>query len=128
MRDPANLHYAESHEWVDVDDNGIATVGISKFAIEQLNDLVFMELPEVGQALKIGDTFGEVESVKAVSPLYSPVEGEVIETHTDLPDNLEPLGDDPYENGWMIKVKLADGFGKDHLMDFSAYTKQCESA
>lgn len=126
-RDSKQLRYAESHEWVDVAEEGgerIATIGISKFAIEALNDLVYMDLPEVGRKLAIGDEFGEVESVKAVSPLYSPVAGEVVAVHSDLPDNLEGLNDDPYDFGWIIKVKL-DGEPAETLMDYAAYEKQC---
>ncbi len=129
-RDSKQLRYAESHEWVDVaEENGeqIATIGISKFAIEALNDLVYMDLPKVGRKLAIGDEFGEVESVKAVSPLYSPVAGEVVAVHSDLPDNLEGLNDDPYDFGWIIKVKL-DGEPADSLMDHAAYEKQCAQA
>ena len=87
-RDKTKLLYAETHEWVDVAEDGgnkIATIGISGFAFEQLNDLVYMDLPEVGKQLAAGDEFGEVESVKAVSPLYSPVSGEVIEVHANCP-------------------------------------------
>lgn len=126
-RDSKQLQYAESHEWVDIaEENGerIATIGISKFAIEALNDLVYMDLPEVGRKLAVGDEFGEVESVKAVSPLYSPVAGEVMAVHTDLPDNLEGLHDDPYDFGWIMRVKL-DGQPPETLMDYAAYEKQC---
>ncbi|TWT93105.1 glycine cleavage system protein GcvH [Neorhodopirellula pilleata] len=129
-RDATQLRYAETHEWVDVQDDGgdaIATIGISAFAIEQLNDLVYMDLPEVGRKLAVGDEFGEVESVKAVSPLYSPVAGEVVAVHTDLPDNLDGLNDDPYDFGWVIKVKL-DGGLPESLMDHAAYQKQCSEA
>ncbi|MCM2370920.1 glycine cleavage system protein GcvH [Aporhodopirellula aestuarii] len=129
-RDTTKLRYAESHEWVDVtqeDGVAMATIGISKFAIEALNDLVYMDLPEVGRTLTVGEEFGEVESVKAVSPLYSPVAGEVVEVHSDLPDNLEALNDDPYDFGWIIKVKL-DGDLPDTLMDHAAYEKQCSQA
>ncbi|TWT75014.1 glycine cleavage system protein GcvH [Allorhodopirellula solitaria] len=129
-RDSKQLRYAETHEWVDVaEENGerIATIGISKFAIEALNDLVYMDLPEVGRKLAIGDEFGEVESVKAVSPLYSPVAGEVVAVHTELPDNLEGLNEDPYEFGWILKVKL-DGEPAETLMDHATYEKQCAQA
>lgn len=125
---PQELLYAESHEWVHVaeqDGAKVATIGISAFAIEQLNDLVYMDLPEPGKTLEVGDEFGEVESVKAVSPLYSPVAGEVIEVHSDLPDNLEVLGEDPYEKGWIIKVRLSDETALGNLMDHAAYEKQC---
>jgi glycine cleavage system H protein len=130
-RDQSKLLYAESHEWVDVGEEGgqkVATIGISAFAIDQLNDLVYMDLPEVGKILSVGDEFGEVESVKAVSPLYSPVAGEVIEVHSDLPDNLDRLGNDPYDFGWVIKVKVDDDVSLDSLMDHVAYQKQCADA
>ncbi|QDV88063.1 glycine cleavage system protein GcvH [Stieleria sp.] len=127
-RDKSKLLYAETHEWVDVAEEGgqkIATIGISGFAIEQLNDLVYMELPEVGKTIDAGEEFGEVESVKAVSPLYSPVGGEVIEVHAELPDNLDQLNDDPYDFGWIVKLKIADESALENLMDFAAYEKQC---
>lgn len=127
-RNPSQLLYAKSHEWADVADEGgekVATVGISAFAIEQLTDLVYMALPSVGKKVKAGDEFGEVESVKAVSPLYSPVSGEIIAVHDQLPDNLDNLKDDPYEFGWIIKVKLDDATALSSLMDFAAYEKQC---
>src|SRR6056297_1984437 len=113
---PEDLLYAESHEWVGVEDQ-VATIGISAFAIEQLNDLVYMDLPEVGKEVAAGDEFGEVESVKAVSPLYSPVSGEVIEVHSDLPDNLDQLKDDPFDFGWIVKIKLTGDAMPDSLMD-----------
>ncbi len=127
-RDETKLRFAHSHEWVDVseeDGQKVAVIGISAFAIEQLNDLVYMDLPEVGRSFSAGDEIGEVESVKAVSPLYSPVNGEVIEVHSELPDNLEKLNEDPYEFGWILKMKLADDSGIDSLLDHSAYQKQC---
>lgn len=127
-RDKSKLLYAETHEWVDVAEEGdqkIATVGISSFAIEQLNDLVYMELPEVGKTVSAGDEFGEVESVKAVSPLYSPVGGEVIEVHTELPDNLDRLNEDPFDFGWIVKIKIDDDSALGSLMDHAAYEKQC---
>lgn len=127
-RDKNSLLYAETHEWVDVSEEGgerIATVGISDFAIEQLNDLVYMDLPEVGKSLAAGDEFGEVESVKAVSPLYSPVTGEVVAVHEDLPDNLDQLNADPYDFGWIIRVRLGDGADLGHLMSRPDYEKQC---
>ena len=130
-RDETKLLYAQSHEWVDISDEGgqkVATVGISAFALEQLNDLVYMDLPEVGKSVSVGDEFGEVESVKAVSPLYSPLSGEVIEVHSELPDNLDKLNDDPYDFGWIIKVRVDDETGIDSLMDHAAYQKQCAEA
>ncbi len=129
-RDPSRLLYAETHEWVDVDPSepsAIATIGISAFAIEQLNDLVYMDLPEVGRVVAAGEEFGEVESVKAVSPLYAPVSGEVVEVHADLSDDLESLGTDAYDFGWIIKIKM-DGSLPETLMDHAAYQKQCAEA
>ncbi len=126
--DPKELLYNETHEWAHVSDEDgakIATVGISAFAVEQLTDLVFMELPEVGKQIAKGDEFGEVESVKAVSPLYSPVDGEVIEVNAKIPDSLETLNDDPYGAGWLIKVKISDEAGLSNLLDPGAYEKQC---
>lgn len=126
--DPKQLRYAASHEWVSVDTGGIATIGISAFAVQELTDLVFMALPKVGQKVSAQQEFGEVESVKAVSPLYSPVSGEVVEVHSDLVNQLEILGEDPYEKGWIMKVKLSDPSEVSKLLDFAAYQKQCGEA
>ena len=125
---PEELLFNATHEWVHVTEEGgtkIATVGISAFAIEQLTDLVFMELPEVGRQVSAGEEFGEVESVKAVSPLYSPVDGEVVEVNSEIPDKLETLNDDPYGTGWLAKVKISDEGSLSNLMDYEAYQKQC---
>ena len=125
---PEQLLYSETHEWVHVDKSGgdkIATIGISAFAVEQLTDLVYMELPDVGRRLTAGEEFGVVESVKAVSPLYSPVAGEVVAVNEGLPDNLETLSRDPYQAGWIIKVKVTDDASLSKLLDHAAYQKQC---
>ena len=125
---PKDLLYAETHEWVRVGEEGgrkVATVGISDFAIQQLTDLVHMVLPKVGTQLKAGQEFGEVESVKAVSSLYSPVTGEIVAVNSDLPNKLESLGSDPYVGGWMIKVAISDESSLAKLMDAAAYEKQC---
>lgn len=125
---PDELLYAETHEWAKVaEESGakVATVGISAFAVEQLTDLVYMELPSVGTPVEAGREFGEVESVKAVSPLYSPVTGEIIDVNASLPDNLETLNADPYDAGWIIKVKLTDESSLAKLLDYAAYQKQC---
>ncbi len=127
---PEDLFFLETHEWVHVDSNGgakIGTIGISAFAVEQLTDLVFMELPKVGAKISAGDELGEVESVKAVSPIYSPVSGEVIEVNKDLPNKLEILNSDPYGQGWIAKIKITDEGSLDKLMDYKAYQKQCAS-
>lgn len=125
---PEELLYAETHEWVGIaEENGakVATIGITDFAVKQLTDLVYMELPQVGRAVTAGKEFGEVESVKAVSPLYSPVDGEVIAVNAELPNRLETLNEDPYGQGWVIKVKLSDETALGKLMDHAAYQKQC---
>ena len=128
MPSPSGLHYASTHEWAKVVDEGgkkVATVGITAFAIEQLTDLVFMELPKVGAKVTAGKEFGEVESVKAVSPLYSPVTGEVIAVNSALPNKLETLGNDPYGEGWMLKVALTDETSLSQLMSADKYDAQC---
>ncbi len=127
-RDPSRLLYAKSHEWADISEDSegkVATIGISSFAIEQLTDLVYMDLPTSGKKVQAGEEFGEVESVKAVSPLYSPVSGEIIEVHSDLPENLDGLKDDPYDFGWIIKVRISGVGDIDGLMDHAAYQRQC---
>jgi glycine cleavage system H protein len=125
---PEQLLYSETHEWVRMEKSGndkVATIGISAFAVQQLTDLVYMELPEVGRKLEAGDEFGVVESVKAVSPLYSPVAGEVIAVNDGLPDRLESLGSDPYDAGWIIKVRVSDEASLAKLLDYKAYERQC---
>ncbi|MCH8044372.1 MAG: glycine cleavage system protein GcvH [Planctomycetes bacterium] len=126
---PENLLFAKTHEWVHVEDSDgakIATVGLSAFAIEALTDLVFVDLPEVGRAVTAGEPLGEIESVKAVSDLYSPVSGEVIEANTPLADDLEKLSEDVYGAGWLVKIKIGDEAGLADLMDYATYQKQCE--
>jgi len=127
---PEELLYCQTHEWMGIteqDGDTIATVGISAFAVEQLTDLVFMELPHVGLHVQAGEEFGEVESVKAVSPLYSPVTGEVVAVNEELPDQLEILNDDPYNAGWIMKVKLTAP-QPDNLLDHAAYLQQCSES
>src|SRR5687768_10691433 len=104
--DKDSLRYLKSHEWIAV--NGeTATVGITDFAVSQLTDLTYVELPKVGTTVTAGERFGEVESVKAVSDLYSPVSGEVIEANTALDEDVAPLSSDPLGAGWLMKVRLA---------------------
>ena len=125
---PQELMYSKTHEWVHLsseDGSKVATVGISAFAVEQLTDLVYIELPDVGRQVQAGEPFGEIESVKAVSDLYSPVTGEITEVNSQIKDNLEAFSDDPYGTGWVIKVKLSDDSGLDQLLDHAAYEKQC---
>lgn len=125
---PEELLYAKTHEWVSVaEEEGekIATVGISAFAVEALTDLVFIDLPKVGKQVEAEQPFCEVESVKAVSDIYSPVDGEVIAANTMLPDSLETLSRDPYNAGWIAKIKISDESGLSKLLDYAAYEKQC---
>jgi glycine cleavage system H protein len=128
---PQELLYAESHEWAYVTEEGgekFATVGISAHAVEALTDLVYMDLPTVGTAVAAGSSFGEVESVKATSDIYSPVDGEIVDVNSSLPDNLEILGTDPDEQGWIIKVKLSNEDSLANLKDYDAYEKMCAEA
>ena len=124
-----DLLYAKTHEWVRVDRDGAgrktATVGISHFAVEALTDLVYIELPAVGRQLKAGESFGEVESVKAVSDLYSPVSGEIVDVNQNLSSKLEQLHDDPYGTGWIVKIKMNDESELSKLLSHADYEKQC---
>ncbi len=117
---PDELKYTEEHEWVLLED-GVATVGITDFAQDALGDVVFVELPEVGAMLESGKPFGVVESVKAVSDVFAPLAGEVIEVNEELLDTPELVNTSPYEDGWMIKVRLADNAELDGLMDADDY-------
>ena len=118
--DPKDCRYTKDHEWVKLaGDRG--TVGITDYAQKQLGDVVFVELPEKGARVEAGKRFGTVESVKAVSELYSPVTGEVVETHGELTQKPEILNTDPYGEGWMIVVKLADPAAVGSLMDAAQY-------
>ena len=125
---PDNLLFAKTHEWVRVETDAsgakVAVVGVSAFALAALTDLVYIELPKVGRQLKANETFGEIESVKAVSDLYSPVTGEVVATHSALADKLETLATDPYGEGWMMKVRLAGDSDLKQLLAPAAYEKQ----
>ena len=126
---PEELLFAESHEWAHIaeqDGAKVATIGISANAVEALTDLVYMDLPAEGTAATAGGSFGEVESVKATSELYSPVDGEIIAVNTSLPDNLEILNSDPYGEGWIIKVKMSSDDAVAKLLDYEAYKKQCD--
>ena len=117
---PGDLRYTKEHEWVRVDGDE-AVVGITQFAADQLGDIVFVELPAVGKALDPHATFGVVESVKAVSDLFAPVAGEVTGTNDALADAPELVNSDPYGEGWMIRVRLADAAAVEGLLDAAAY-------
>lgn len=121
--DPSQLRYSPTHEWVYID-GSTATVGISRFAVDQLTDLIMIELPSVGSHLVPGKSFGEIESVKAVSDLYAPIGGEVVEVNGDVANDVQLLADDPYEKGWLIKLRIDDPSDTADLMDFAAYEKR----
>ncbi len=121
---PDDRQYLPSHEWVKIDAQ-IATIGITDFAVNELcsgneGDLVYCDLPELGRLVGAGETFGEIESVKAVSDLNSPVAGEIIEVNPEIEDHLEILSDDPWNRGWLIKVKVS-GDSASALVDLAAY-------
>jgi glycine cleavage system H protein len=117
---PADLRYTKDHEWVRVAGD-VATVGITAFAAEQLGDIVFVELPDVGRSLEQSATFGVVESVKAVSDLFAPIGGQVLETNGQLTGRPELVNEDPYEGGWMVRVRMADAGQLAGLLDPAAY-------
>jgi glycine cleavage system H protein len=122
MSVPGDLQYTKSHEWVRVED-GVATVGITDHAQDELGDVVFVELPEMGATLAAGDSFGAVESVKAVSDLYAPVGGEVVEVNGALEDSPEKINEDPYWEGWILKLQISD---EGDLLSAADYEKLLE--
>ena len=117
---PQDLRYLDSHEYVRLDDD-IATIGITQFAIEQLGDIVFLELPDIGDTITKGDTFGTIESVKAVETLNSPVSGTVIESNEALINAPEQVADDPYGEGWFIKVRINEAAEIDDSLTAAEY-------
>ena len=124
---PGDLKYSKSHEWVRVEGD-VATVGITDHAQAELGDIVYLELPEVGRMLQQEGQFGEVESVKAVSELYSPVSGEVVEANTAITDSTEVINEDPYGKGWMIKVRLSNPAELSSLLDPADYERHAEAS
>lgn len=124
---PTDLRYTRDHEWVRVDGAEVV-VGITRFAADQLGDVVFVDLPAPGRSLAKAAPFGVVESVKAVSDLYSPVSGEVVDANADLSGSPELVNSDPFGAGWMIRVRLADPAELDGLLDAAAYAELTASA
>ena len=118
--DLKSLRFAPTHEWAQIEGD-IATIGISKFAVDQLTDLIMIELPAVGTHVVPGKSFGEIESVKAVSDLYAPLAGEVVEVNQQIAGNVALLAEDPYDKGWLIKIKLDQPVDTSALMDLAAY-------
>jgi glycine cleavage system H protein len=125
MNIPSNLIYSKEHEWAKVDGN-TAIIGISQFAVDQLGDITLVELPEKGDEISKDDTIGTVESVKAVSDLFAPLSGRVIEVNTDLEDEPEKINDDCYNEGWLLKIEITQSSGLDELMDHEAYSSYLE--
>ncbi|WP_409251888.1 glycine cleavage system protein GcvH [Bacillus sp. SCS-153A] len=120
MSTPKELRYSEEHEWVKVEGEKVR-IGITDFAQSELGDIVFVELPEVGDEINAGEPFGSVESVKTVSELYAPVSGKVVEVNTELDDSPEFVNESPYENAWMVTVELTDASEVDKLMTSEQY-------
>jgi glycine cleavage system H protein len=120
METPPGLKYSKEHEWVATE-GSVATIGITDHAQDQLGEIVYIELPAVGDKISKDDPFGVVESVKAVSDIYAPVSGTVIEINEDLPESPEIVNDDPYGDGWLVKVRLSDTDDLDDLLDSEEY-------
>ncbi|ELV8743495.1 glycine cleavage system protein GcvH [Vibrio vulnificus] len=120
------LKFTESHEWVRDNGDGTVTIGISEHAQEMLGDVVFVELPELEAEIEAGENFSLVESVKAASDIYAPVTGEVVEVNEELSDSPELINEEPYEGGWIVKVKLSDPSELDNLKDAEEYLNSIE--
>src|SRR5438270_6699312 len=123
---PEDNRYAKSHEYVHVEGD-VGTVGITDYAQKELGDVVFVELPQVGTQLEAGDELGSIESVKAVSELFAPVSGEVVEINETLADKPELVNTDPYGDGWMVKVRMSDATELGDLMNAEEYEEYCET-
>jgi len=127
MNTPDNLRYSSDHEWLRTDAADVVRLGITDYAQDALGDVVFVELPEVGSKVEVGQSFAEVESTKSVSDIYSPVNGEIIATNADLVDNPERINSDPYGEGWLCDIKLSSDSELDDLMDAAAYIELTEA-
>ncbi len=117
---PSDLRYHEDHDWARIDGD-LATFGVTWYAQDQLGEVVYFDPPEVGKTVRAGDPYAEVESVKAVSDVIAPLSGEIVEVNAALSDDPEAINDDPYERGWMVKVRLSDTSEVDGLLDAAAY-------
>jgi glycine cleavage system H protein len=125
MSVPNDLYYAKTHEWLRIDEN-IATVGITDFAQNQLSDITFVELPDVGREVEEGDEVAVVESVKAASDIYAPVAGTIVEVNGDLEDSPDMINASPYDAGWLFKIELRKEEDVDNLMSAEEYSESCE--
>jgi glycine cleavage system H protein len=120
MSYPSQYRYTREHEWIDIHD-GIGTVGITDFAQKELGDVVFVELPDVGQSFAVGEEIGSIESVKAVAEIFAPVSGEVVEVNSEIEDQPELVNREPHDDGWLFKIRLSDLAELDGLMDAEDY-------
>ncbi len=123
---PAGLKYTQNDEWIRIE-NGVGTVGLTDYAQDQLNDIVYVELPDVGAAFNKGESFGTVESVKAASDVYLPVGGKVAEVNSKVQSEPELINSSPYGDGWLVKIQVANASEAGDLMDADAYAKYCET-
>ncbi|MEQ9406644.1 MAG: glycine cleavage system protein GcvH [Fuerstiella sp.] len=121
MNVPENLKYAESHEWVRVDEGDVATVGISDYAQVEMTEVVYVELPEIGRQCKAGEEVAVVESVKSASDIYAPVGGEIVEVNEALSDNPGLVNEAPYGDGWIFRIRMSDASQLDGLLDAAGY-------
>lgn len=126
IKTPTELKYTKNDEWVKIDGD-TATIGISDYAQDALNDIVYVEFPDVGASFKQGTTFGVVESVKAASDVFMPIGGTITAVNGDLEDSPETINSDPYDKGWLIKIKVTDAAEANSLMDAAAYIEYCKS-
>lgn len=126
MNFPADLLYTSHDEWIRKEDGDVVVIGISDFAQDALGDIVFVELPEVGDTFEAGEAVAEVESTKATAEIYTPVSGEVVAVNEDLDGSEESVNEDPYGAGWMFKIKVSDASGLDGLMAVDAYKAKVE--
>jgi glycine cleavage system H protein len=124
--DPQKLRFARTHEWASLEGD-VCTVGLTQFAVDQLTDVIYVDLPDVGDPAIQGDGFGEIESVKAVSDLYAPVDGDVVAVNEKLENDPTLISKDPYGKGWLIKVKVEKGTTLTHLLTWEDYQKQIAS-
>ncbi|MET7995506.1 glycine cleavage system protein GcvH [Amycolatopsis sp. NPDC005232] len=121
MTTPEELRYTEEHEWVATREGVLVRVGITEYAQDQLGDVVFVDLPEVGKHVDAGDVFGEVESTKSVSELFAPVDGEIVAVNAAVSDSPELINSDPYGEGWLVEIRLDDPAGLEALLEAEAY-------
>ena len=122
MRQTSDLLYTSEHEWISINDN-VATIGITNFAQSELGDIIFIELPNVGDEFESNDVFGTIEAVKTVADLYTPLSGKIIEINSNIEDAPENVNNSPYDDGWIVKIKVNDSADKSNLLNEESYKK-----